>query len=354
MTEQLVALVVDDTITYRALVSDAVDALPFATVGERAPTGEIALKKLAASRFDLVLLDVEMPGIGGLETLGRIKRDFPDVDVVMVSGVSEHAASTTIKAMNAGAFEFVRKPIGPDAAENATELKTALQDVLKAVWLRRRMRGAVGRTDERPAQRRIAPVPTRFGVLGIGISTGGPNALARVIPALPRSFPLPVVVVQHMPAPFTKALAADLNRKSELVVREGKEGDILRPGLALIAPGSRHMVVRKTANGVTVGVNDGPKENSCRPAVDVLFRALAACYGDEGVLAAIMTGMGSDGKKGVEALKRKGCYCITQSETTCVVYGMPQAVDAAGLSDESVDLDKIAERIVALARKGAG
>jgi two-component system chemotaxis response regulator CheB len=199
---------------------------------------------------------------------------------------------------------------------------------------------------------RQVPVPTAFSVLAIGISTGGPKALSQLIPALPGHFPLPIVLVQHMPALFTKAMADDLNRKSALEVLEAAEGDSVQPGRVLIAPGNRHMVVRHTPKGMIVGINGGQKENGCRPAVDVLFRSVASSYGNRGVLAAIMTGMGSDGTKGVQALKRQGCFCLTQSKASCVVYGMPQIVDSMGLSDESVNLNQFAERLTALATNG--
>ncbi len=348
----LAILVVDDTVTYRKLVSDAVNSLDFAEVAGTAPTGEIALRKLAQSPCDLVLLDVEMPGMGGLETLARIKRDFPGVDVVMVSGISEHAASVTIKAMHGGAFEFLRKPAGADPAANLEQLRRELGGIIRALWVRRSASGTAAAEASMPDMAHWAPAPRRFTVVAVGVSTGGPRALAQFIPALPGDFPLPMVLVQHMPAPFTKALADDLDRKSELEVREAEEGMPVVPGRVLIAPGSRHMVLRNSASGVVAGINDGPKENSCRPAVDVLFRSVAACYGSTGVLAVIMTGMGSDGLKGIQALKRKGCYCLTQSERSCVVYGMPQAVDAAGLSDESIELEALAGRLTDLAGKG--
>lgn len=354
MDKSLSILVVDDTVTYRKIVTDAVNNLEFAQARATASTGEIALMKLAQSRYDLVLLDIEMPGMGGLETLKHIKRDFPDVEVVMVSSVTKQAALVTIKAMNAGAFEFVRKPSGGDPAANVARLRQELGTVIEAVWRRRQMTGKIlAPAAGPPASARAAPAPAHFSVLVIGVSTGGPKALTKVIPALPGDFPLPIIIVQHMPASFTKALATDLDKKSALEVREAAEGDPALPGRVLIAPGSRHIVVRKTPAGVAAGINDGPKENSCRPAVDVLFRSVAACYGSQGVLAAIMTGMGADGMKGVQVLKRKGCYCVTQSEKSCVVYGMPQAVDAAGLSNESVDLDKIAGRLTTLAMRGA-
>lgn len=352
MDEPLSILVVDDTVTYRKIVSEAVNSLDFAQAVATAPTGEIALMKLAQSRFDVVLVDIEMPGIGGLETLVRIKRDFPGVEVVMVSGITERAASVTIKAMNAGAFEFVRKPSGGDPAANAALLRDELGTVIRTIWRRRRITEMAAFSGVQSASTHAAQIPTRFGVLAIGVSTGGPRALTQVIPALPGDFPLPVVLVQHMPALFTKALADDLNKKSALEVREAEEGDLVQSGRVLIAPGGRHMILHGETGNLTVSLNDGPKENSCRPSVDVLFRSVAACRGASGVLAVIMTGMGSDGMKGVQALKCKGCRCLIQSEESCVIYGMPQAVEAAGLSDESVDLDRIAGRLIGLTMKG--
>ncbi len=353
MAERLSVLVVDDTVTYRKIVSDAVNALDIASVTATAPTGEIALMKLAQAQFDLALVDIEMPGMGGLETLVCIKRDFPDVDVVIVSGVTERAAYVTIKAMNSGAFEFIRKPAEADPASNAAQLHDELGEVIQAVWRHRCEQPDNVQTRKPTGTVRNVRTPDRFGILAIGVSTGGPVALTQLIPALPSDFPLPIVLVQHMPAIFTRALADDLNRKSSLEIREAEEGHPVRQGQVLIAPGGRHMVVRATTDGLVAGLNDGPKENSCRPAVDVLFRSVATSCGASNVLAVIMTGMGSDGMRGVQTLKRKGCRCLTQSKQTCVVYGMPQAVDAAGLSDESVDLDNIADRLVALAAKGA-
>ncbi len=177
--------------------------------------------------------------------------------------------------------------------------------------------------------------------------------IQKIIPALPPDFPLPIVLVQHMPPVFTAALAADLDRKSSLTVKEAADGDIVAPGTTLIAPGGKHMVLRQDENdNIVARMNEGPKENNCRPAVDVLFRSVGQCYGTRGVLSLICTGMGGDGMKGVESLKRKGCYCLTQSEATCVVYGMPAVVDEAGLSDESLDVDKIANRLTEIARRG--
>jgi two-component system chemotaxis response regulator CheB len=201
----------------------------------------------------------------------------------------------------------------------------------------------------------MAPLPARIDVIGIGVSTGGPNALAELIPRLPEDLPVPVLLVQHMPPLFTASLAEQLANRSALKVREARDGEPILPGTVLIAPGGKHMVVRRRgdvegASMAIVGLNENPPENSCRPSVDVLYRSKAAQY-DGNMLAVIMTGMGSDGCEGVRAMKRRGCHCITQSEATCVVYGMPLAVDEAGLSDEQVPLAQMAQRITTLVRK---
>ncbi len=378
-------LIVDDTVVYRKVLSDAVTAIEGAEVAATAPSGELALRHLKQKEIDLVLLDIEMPGMDGLATLAHIVREHPRVAVVMVSGVDGRGASRTLAALDSGALEFIAKPTGKDASENSALLCAELKRVLRMVGHRparpatakvlpltqtassvrapardapardapardTSTRGPSAADGARSSALKALPVPRRYGVLGIGISTGGPRALGKLLPALPADFPLPVLLVQHMPANFTKALAEDLDRKSLLEVREAANGDRVQPGRILIAPGDRHMTVVRSRGQVHVLLNDGPRENGCRPAVDVLFRSLVRAYPTQGVLAAIMTGMGSDGLNGVMALKKVGCRCLTQDAASCTVYGMPQAIDAAGLSEESVSLEQLAGRLTALAR----
>ncbi|HLO65401.1 MAG TPA: CheB methylesterase domain-containing protein, partial [Holophaga sp.] len=196
--------------------------------------------------------------------------------------------------------------------------------------------------------------PSRFDVVAIGVSTGGPNALAEVIPHLPADLGVPVLVVQHMPPFFTASLAEHLAKASRLAVSEAIEGEPVLPNHVYIAPGGKHMTVRRMGGAegpAIVGLNENPPENSCRPSVDVLFRSVAAQY-EGNILGVVMTGMGSDGCEGVRAMKRRGCHVLTQSEDTCVVYGMPLAVDEAGLSDEQVPLPRLASRIAYLVSSG--
>jgi two-component system chemotaxis response regulator CheB len=215
--------------------------------------------------------------------------------------------------------------------------------------------------DPAPRPRPIMPVrdgpvkvPRRVDVIAIGSSTGGPRALEEIITKLPASMPMPIIVVQHMPPVFTKSLARNINEKSELHVCEASEGERPVAGKVYIAPGGRHMLLEKDGDGEPeIRVNDDPPENSCRPSADVLFRSLCSVYRPERVLCVVLTGMGSDGAKGVKALQdRGGGYCITQSEKSCVVYGMPRAVVEAGLVCEVLDLEEIAARIMEISMAG--
>jgi two-component system chemotaxis response regulator CheB len=356
-------LIVDDTVTYRKILTDVLGAVPDTEVAGTAPSGAIALKKLAQGKIDVVLLDVHMPDMDGVETLKRIKKEFPAVAVVMVSGITTRSADTTIEALQIGAVDFIRKPDGPDAAANLAQLKNDIGAVVRLIKLKR-ITSNIGTGASHPGAVKtslppgketstsFAPLPRSFGACVIGVSTGGPEALSKLIPALNGPFHAPILCVQHMPPMFTKSLAESLAKKSKIRVVEAIDDEIVEPGVMYFAPGGRHMVVRKTDGPVRIGVNDGPPENSCRPSVDVLFRSAASVYGDCGILGVVLTGMGNDGCNGVRSLKRRGCYCITQSEHSCVVYGMPRAVDEAGLSDASMALEAIPFEIETLLKNG--
>ena len=374
MTNQkLRILIVDDTAVYRRILTEVVESFQQDYEVSACPSGRLALNRLDQSPADLVLLDVEMPEMSGLETLRVIRRKHPATSVIMISGTSSAAASYTLDALAQGALEFIRKPEGSDAEASRAELRDLLRPLMRHVQTRMNLRSAGG-SGEAPVaaaspatapafpppaaaprpQPRQGPRPTRFDVLGIGVSTGGPNALGELIPALPANLGVPVLIVQHMPPMFTASLAEHLNRNSHLPVAEAVEGEQVLANRVYIAPGGKHMVIRSKGEGepFIIGLNENPPENSCRPSVDVLFRSMAAHY-DGNILAVIMTGMGTDGCEGVRALKRKGCVCLTQSEETCVVYGMPLAVDEAGLSDERVALPHLASRIARMLRAGS-
>ncbi len=342
-------------VTYRIILSNILREFKDVKIVGTAGNGKIALEKIAELKPDVVTLDVEMPVMDGLTALREIRRRFPDVTVIMVSGASRCNADITIKALEAGAFDFIVKPDAESAEAARNELSKALFKQLDNILARKDGAKSMVRTPvaEAPPARltggvRTAVTPEKFKVIAIGISTGGPKALAALIPDLSEHLP-PVLIVQHMPPVFTKSLADNLNRHAKLRVKEAEEGELLQAGTAYIAPGGRHMVMRKAGPGVVIGLNDNPPENSCRPSVDVLFRAIANQVPPGKTLSLILTGMGSDGLKGVQTLKRHGAYCIVQDEATCVVYGMPRAIVENGLADEILPLSDIGRRINTLA-----
>jgi two-component system chemotaxis response regulator CheB len=368
----LKAFIVDDTITYRKILTDAISTFPDINIIGTAPSGEIALKKIAIDKPDIVFLDVHMPGLNGIETLKQIKTGNPEIAVVMVSGISSRSTSDTIEALQIGAIDFIRKPDNNDVRKNTEQLHNDINSVLRFFDLKMRTRIIQNNSSNnfnhfqkeelspipseqltiaQPLHLLQSKVPQSFGICAIGVSTGGPEALSKLIPKIPEDFPIPIVLVQHMPPLFTKSLAESLSRRSKMKVVEAYENAPITKGTVYLAPGGKHMVLRNVNGVMVTGINDEPPENSCRPSIDVLFRSVAAHYGDNGVLAVILTGMGNDGLNGVRTLKRKKCLCLTQSESSCVVYGMPRAIDEAGLSDKSLSLEMIADEIVSCAYK---
>lgn len=371
MTDTLNVLIVDDTVTYRSILSNIVSNIPDAAVAATASNGKTALAKLEHLKVDIILLDIEMPEMDGLETLSILNKSHPEIGVVMVSGLSKSSADITIKALEMGAMEFIPKPDGTNVQDSKDELQSKLTQVFRHFRSKRLTKinttkpllapspainqPSVSRQVSAPPpnQPLVKAVPGHFDVLAIGVSTGGPNALSEVLPLLPADLNIPILLVQHMPPIFTESLASSLNRKSKLNVKEAAHHDLVEPNTVYIAPGGKHMEVFKEGNDVRILIHEGPPENSCRPAVDVLFRSISAVYG-KNVLSLIMTGMGSDGALGIKCLKQTGCYSLIQSEKTCVVYGMPKAVEELRLADESIDLPMLAQRITQLVKKGRG
>jgi len=370
-------LIVDDSVLYRKILSDAVGRIEQIECVGTASSGGLAIKKLQILEVDLVLLDVNMPEMSGLETLIQIKKQYSHINVILISGSHNRENSEIAQGLQSGAIDFIPKPNADSPSENLRILTETLARSIKPLSkgiptnsvLKVSQPKVVVTQSPKPIHQgqstllpqvdlgNIAPIPHFFSILAVGVSTGGPEALNKFIPAFPKNFPLPVVLVQHMPPGFTKSLARSLSQKSEIEVCEASEGDILVPGRVYIAPGGHHMTLQplsaiSTKNmpgqslSAKIHLNDDPPENSCRPAVDVLFRSVAEVCGDKGILSVILTGMGSDGALGVLKLKKKGCYSITQSEETCVVYGMPRAVDEMGLSDKSLPLLQIVPHIL--------
>lgn len=345
-------LIVDDTSMYRLILDRAASEISGVQVTGKAGTGEQALQKLSSTQVDLVLLDVFMPGMSGVETLQKIKAQHPDIAVVMVSGVATNDAEITIQALNFGALDFIPKPKEKSPEESMRSLIEELKRVVDEVRAHRAK--AVKKEPPAPSKKITTLTPSKVDLVVVGVSTGGPNALGIMVPALPKDIPCPILLVQHMPPIFTASLADHLAKKSSIYVKEAIANENIVPGTVFIAPGGKHLVIKKNPSNPShyvTALNDDPPVNSCRPAVDVLFKSVADTF-QGSVLAVILTGMGEDGANGVAALKNKKCYCISQSEKSCVVYGMPRAIEERHLADEVVPLQEVAGRIEALA-KGA-
>lgn len=344
------ALVVDDSAVIRRLVTHALEedgALELAGV---APNGAVALAKIPQLNPDVVTLDIEMPEMDGLETLRRIRKNYPLLRVVMFSTRTERGAALTLDALALGADDYVTKASNEGSLDRSmARLRSELIPKIKQFFVL-----ASGHVP--PTAVAAAAVPPRIPsasaallrprVVVIGVSTGGPNALNAIIPQFPPNFPVPVLIVQHMPPLFTRLLAERLQTNTGLRVSEAVEGIPLEPGMVVIAPGDYHMQLSKAGGQPRIALNQEPPENSCRPAVDVLFRSTAEVYGGA-VIAVILTGMGYDGLRGAKALKAGGAHLIAQDEASSVVWGMPGAVVQAGLADAVLPLDQIVPAILA-------
>jgi len=400
--KDLKILVVDDTVVYRRLLSKIVSDFKDIKVVGVASNGKLALSKIKLRRPDLVLLDVFMPEMDGLETLDHIKKQYSDIDVIILSGVNRENANLTMKALGAGALDFILKPSKSSMEENIAELRSALSRLILMARTRKYSRQArsitVGNSglkllsvsekqphgndtkkraaaqiyqswpgkdqsgpgknqsepDKKPdtGGRHIYRQIGRIDVIAIGVSTGGPNALQKMIPGIEADFPVPILTVQHMPAMFTASLATRLDKSSAIKVLEARDGQRIEKGVMYIAPGGSHMVVRKdkSANRV-IGLLSSPPVNSCRPSADVLFRSIAAMYRGH-VLTVVLTGMGNDGVSGVTEIRSQGGYSLVQDEKSSVIWGMPGAVADADQADEIVCIDRMASRIMGLVKKG--
>jgi two-component system chemotaxis response regulator CheB len=347
-------MLVDDAVVVRHILSDTLSKDPDLEIVGTASDGAIALEKIPALKPQVVVLDVEMPNMDGIETLAVIRKNHPEIKVIMFSTLTSRGAAATMDALLAGAHDYVTKPANVGSVTAAIEqINSELAPRIKALVPSRPTGGATTFTTTKTPAPASAAAPARppvrpggISVIAIAVSTGGPNALAALLPALPADLAAPIVIVQHIPPMFSKALADRLNAKSPLNIAEGVAGAVFKAGDVWIAPGDFHMTVRRDTASARLDTNQGPPENSCRPAADVLFRSVASNYGSS-VLSVVLTGMGSDGLKGVDAIVKAGGRCIVQDEASSVVWGMPGAVANAGLADAKLPLDKIAGEIVA-------
>jgi two-component system, chemotaxis family, protein-glutamate methylesterase/glutaminase len=358
-------LVVDDTVVFRRIVSDALTGIPGVEVVGTASNGKLAMSRMAALQPDMVTLDIEMPEMNGIEVLEAMSAAGMNTGVIMLSSLTVRGGEMTVKALELGAFDFLTKPEGGNQEANLVLLRARLLPMMQAFQRRRDIRAILhGTAPHASAEVRTTPPtpaatihasinPSVRGVrrrgppmVLIGVSTGGPGALAKLMPALPGDLGAPVFIVQHMPAMFTQALAESLDKKSSLRVKEAKDGEVAQKNWAYVAPGGRQMKLAAGPKGeIILVITDDPAENGCRPAVDYLFRSAALHFPGRSV-AAILTGMGNDGTDGLRMLKRGGCFSIAQDEASCVVFGMPKEAIQAGVVDTVAPLDMIGAAIV--------
>ncbi len=399
-------LVVDDSAVVRRILCDIISADPGLEVVGVAENGAIALARLPQLEPDLITLDIEMPELDGLETLTAVRKRYPRLPVVMFSTLTQRGASATIDALTRGASDYVTKPSNSGSISEARQsIRDQLLPKIKTLCARSSnssrpaaplsglhasparpqpglppsgVRSPANTTAHTSGIRSLAalsstpppsgyrPLPAASGartlspprtgswrvdVVVIGISTGGPNALAQLLPALPGDLAVPVIIVQHMPPMFTALFAERLAKVSQVVVREAAGGERLGPRQAWLAPGGFHLEVGGSPAGCFLRIHTDAAENSCRPAADVLFRSAAAAY-RASVLGVVMTGMGEDGTKGCEAIRSAGGQVIAQDEETSVVWGMPGSVVRTGLADKVLPLDELAGEILRRVRVG--
>jgi two-component system chemotaxis response regulator CheB len=343
-------LVVDDSVVIRKVLSETLASDRELEIVGTASDGKIGLAKIAQLHPDLVTLDVEMPVMNGLEALVEVRKLYPQLPVIMFSTLTERGAAATLDALSLGASDYVTKPSNTGSMAGAIErIKADLIPKIKALCGRRRPKAAQGSpvVVAAPPIVKARPKPgirRPIQIVAIGTSTGGPNALAEVLPRIPKDFPVPIVAVQHMPPLFTKMLADRLASRANIPIEEGVADTTLTPGHAWLAPGNFHMTVKHAGVSWRLGLNQEAPENSCRPAVDVLFRSIASTFGPN-ALAVVMTGMGSDGLLGSKKICEAGGQVIVQDEASSVVWGMPGAVYNAGVADAAYPLNQLAAEI---------
>ena len=335
---------IDDSAYVRKVVREILSRSPFIEVVGTARDGREALEEVERLQPDVVTCDLIMPELDGVGFVREQMQRRP-VPIIIMS-VAKETAEATLTALDAGAVDFVQKPTAL-ATEKIFEVSTELIDKVKAagsIALNRIPIASITQTDSSQPVTKI-PGSHSVDLVVIGISTGGPQALKRLIPQLPADFPVPVAMVMHMPVGYTEMYAAKLNELSPLEVKEAAEGDEIKPGRVFLGAAGRHLSLKREANGrVVTHLDARPFSMLHRPSVDVLFQSAAEVYGNR-VLGVVMTGMGSDGKEGAAWIKSQGGLIFTEAESSCVVYGMPSAVMEAGLSDKSIALENMARAI---------
>lgn len=350
--ENLKVLIADDSLIYRMILKKVINAIDGVEVCHSVSNGHYVLKDLDQYSPDLLLLDVEMPVMGGLDVMKELSKRESAPDVIMCSAFTTEGADITIKALELGACDFITKTEGENRQESELKLLKQLQSKLDAL----RFKSVSGKTNSQSQVKKAILEKTKAShgafkkpeLVAIGISTGGPNALSVVIPALPENFPVPITIVQHMPPLFVESLATSLDRKSKLTVKVAEDGETLKGGTVYLAPGQKQLKIVREKNVFLVAkITDDPAENFCKPAADYMFRSVAtACQGKS--VGVIMTGMGGDGAKGLKHMHEAGAFIIGQDEKTSTIYGMPKEAYNADVVDKQLPLEQIAPRLIKL------
>jgi two-component system chemotaxis response regulator CheB len=369
-------LVVDDSSFFRRRVTDILNKDPKLNVIDVAVNGQEAVDKALLLKPDVITMDIEMPVLNGIEAVKKIMAQSPSA-ILMFSSLTHQGAKATLEALDAGALDFLPKKFS-EIAKNSDEAGSLLRQRVIEIARKPILQKTGARTSgmpinttpqtsiprNRPARtltQTSAPISSpenkpvnvvkrssgkEYKLLAIGTSTGGPVALQKILVELKQDFPLPIIIIQHMPAAFTAAFASRLNKLCKISIKEAADGDVLKPGCAYLAPGGRQMIISGSENSAKIKIldDDSPKI-TFKPSVDISFGSAAKTFSGK-VLGVILTGMGSDGKEGSRMLKAKGSTIWSQDEQSCVVYGMPQAVDKAGISQLSLSLDSMAASMV--------
>ncbi|MCC6343608.1 MAG: chemotaxis response regulator protein-glutamate methylesterase [Bryobacterales bacterium] len=350
--EKIRVLIVDDSVVIRRLVRHALEQDAMIEVVGTASNGSIALQRIPQLNPDAITLDIEMPEMDGLETLRRLRREYSQLRVIMFSTLTDRGADVTLQALSLGADDYVAKASNEGSLDRSlVRLREELVPKIRQFFLMPAADGVAGPKPKpaagaSPLVRRGASNRARAVV--VGVSTGGPAALGAILPRVPADFPLPILVVQHMPPLFTRLLAERLHATCQVAVEEARHGQTVERGKILIAPGDFHMMVASSGNNVRISLDQSPPLNSCRPAVDALFASAGEVYGPTAI-AVILTGMGYDGLSGSRILKARGATVIAQDEASSVVWGMPGAVANAGIADGVFPLDQIVPQVLRLA-----
>lgn len=354
MNDLIRVMLCDDSATMRRLIKKAIEHEPRIRVVAQAKNGKDALRQIDIANPDAIILDVEMPIMDGIDTAKGIRQKSRSLPIIMFSSLTSRGAEATLDALQAGANDFCTKPTSAGHVDEAIkQVRRELVPKLIA-WATKK------KNIEKPTLSAVSPAEKKPGsfprkslsavsAIAIGVSTGGPAALTEIFQKVPSGFKVPFLVAQHMPPVFTGLLAERLSQQTGHNVIEGSDGQPLTGGQIVIAPGDYHLVVKRQGTQVVTCLNQDPLENSCRPAVDPLFRSVAECYGQK-ALGVVLTGMGQDGTNGAEKIKALGGSVFIQDEASSVVWGMPRKVYESGFADQMLPLDELANEIAAASR----